>query len=324
MAERQGTRNDASKGWLGGLIRVGLSILFLAVILRFIPAGEVWACMRQVSAALWCAVFIAFLAGHVVAAAKWRALIGGAIPFGSALKAHFAGLAANLMLPGVAGGDIVRAGIVMRGSSQKTALAVGSLADRLIDTGALVLIAAGGAIWLGASAGADRSLLATAAAIVVALAAAGIWLAGPVARLMRATARDGKAGRVLSNVGDALEEMSHRKATLIGCVTLSIMIQTSFALLNVLIAQSLGVGVSLAAWVFAWPLAKLVATLPISFGGLGVREASLAGLMAPLGAPSAGVIAASLVWQTILYAGGAVGALAQAAGRRRTAGAAHG
>jgi uncharacterized membrane protein YbhN (UPF0104 family) len=63
----------------------------------------------------------------------------------------------------------------------------------------------------------------------------------------------------------------------------------------------------LAAWFFAWPLAKLIATLPISVAGLGVREASLAGFLAPFGAPPAAVVAIGLLWQTIQFAGGLVG-----------------
>ena len=109
--------------------------------------------------------------------------------------------------------------------------------------------------------------------------------------------------------------MASRRGALIGCAILSIAIQFSFSMLNGLIASSLGAGTSLAAWAFGWPLAKLVATLPISFGGIGVREASLAGLMTPLGYGAAGVVAASLVWQTIQIAAGVLGALAQSFGK---------
>src|SRR4029453_5320720 len=70
-----------------------------------------------------------------------------------------------------------------------------------------------------------------------------------------------------------------------------------------------GVHSPLSAWFFAGPLAKLIATLPISIAGLGVREASLAGFLAPFGAAPASVVAIGLVWQTIQIAGGLVGAL---------------
>jgi uncharacterized membrane protein YbhN (UPF0104 family) len=46
-------------------------------------------------------------------------------------------------------------------------------------------------------------------------------------------------------------------------------------------------------------------------GGLGVREATMARLLSPFGADPAQVIAIGLIWQTVLYASGLIGVLAQ-------------
>jgi len=310
MAESPATP-PGKKSRATGFLRIGVSALVLAALLRFAPVEAIVAQIARLSPSLWLGVFIAFLAGHALSAAKWRWMIGASVPYPRALKAHFAGLAANLALPGVAGGDIVRAGLVMKGSGRKTALAVGSLADRLIDTASLTVIAAVGAFWLGARGGVDPAALSLAAATAIGVGVGGVALIGPISRLLRKSAPGGKIGVVLSDVADALEELARRPAALFGCALISFGVQFGFAVLNALIAQNLGAGTSIASWVFAWPLAKLVATLPISFGGLGVREASLAGLMAPLGYPAAGVVAASLAWQTIQYAAGGLGALAQ-------------
>lgn len=314
----RGATNDKSANRLRGLFRVCVSALALIVLLFLVPVGDLIAKIAGVSPALWAAVLVAFLLGHAASAAKWRWMIGGDISYPRALKAHFAGLAANLALPGVAGGDIVRAGLVMKGSGRKTALAVGSLADRLIDTASLIFIAAIGAIWLGARGGVDPIGLGVAAALTAAVGFFGVIFIRPLAGLIRRLPPRGKIGDVASDVADAFENLSAKPGVLVGCALMSFGVQFAFALLNGLIAQDLGAGTSLSSWVFAWPLAKLIATLPISFGGLGVREASLAGLMTPLGYPAAGVVAASLVWQTIQYAAGGIGALAQMAGRNST------
>lgn len=304
-------------GRKAGLLRVGVSVVILLAVFTFAPLDEILARMSIVSPALWIAVFCGFLFGHALAAAKWRWMVGGEIGYRRALKAHFAGLAANLALPGVAGGDIVRAGLVMRGSNRKTALAIGSLADRAIDTAALVVIAAVGAFWLGARAGVHPVALALFASATVGAGLAVVALMVPIAAFIRRRAPDSKMGRMARAVADAMEEMSKRRVALLGCAALSILIQFSFALMNGVIAQSIGAGTTFAAWVFAWPLAKLVATAPISFGGLGVREASLAGLMTPLGYDAAAIVAASLIWQTIQFAAGAIGGLAQIVGPNR-------
>ena len=63
-------------------------------------------------------------------------------------------------------------------------------------------------------------------------------------------------------------------------------------MLAVMLASGVGVEAPLEIWFFAWPLAKILAIAPVSLGGIGVREASLAALMAPFGADAAGVVAA--------------------------------
>jgi len=300
-----------SKSRASGFLRIGVSIAILALLLSVAPIDNLFERITTVSPFVWLIAFAGFLCGHMLAAAKWRWVIGGGMAYSQALRAHFAGLAANIALPGVAGGDLVRAGLVMSGSTRKTALAVGSLADRLIDTAVLVVIAAIGAIWLGVRANVSPVGLTIAALATIGAGLAGVILLRPLASLIRRRAPSGKIGAVIGDVADAMDEMASRRSVLFGCIALSFAIQFSFALLNGLLARDIGAQTSFAAWVFAWPLAKLIATLPISFGGLGVREASIAGLMTPMGYEAAGVIAASLIWQSILYAGGIVGALAQ-------------
>ena len=123
------------------IIRLCVSALLLALIFTLVPFADVWAAARRISPLLWLGALGLFLAGHAAAAAKWRMLIGGGISYRQAFRAHLAGLAANLALPSVAGGDVVRAGLVMKHADDKGRLAMGSLADRLIDTLGLVLIA---------------------------------------------------------------------------------------------------------------------------------------------------------------------------------------
>ena len=51
----------------------------------------------------------------------------------------------------------------------------------------------------------------------------------------------------------------------------------------------------------AWPLAKITALLPVSLGGLGVREAALAVFLAPFAVTGTLAVAEALVWQSILF-----------------------
>jgi uncharacterized membrane protein YbhN (UPF0104 family) len=81
-------------------------------------------------------------------------------------------------------------------------------------------------------------------------------------------------------------------------------IQFAFLVLAALLAISCGLVLPLRAWLFAWPLAKLAAILPLTQGGIGIREAALVALLAPFGAPGTLVLAAGLVWEGIIIVGG--------------------
>jgi uncharacterized membrane protein YbhN (UPF0104 family) len=60
-------------------------------------------------------------------------------------------------------------------------------------------------------------------------------------------------------------------------------------------------------WLFAYPLAKLAAVLPVTQGGIGVREVAFAAVLLPLGIQPAAAVAASLAWEVVLVAGGLLG-----------------
>ncbi|MEP7327484.1 MAG: hypothetical protein ABI836_16155, partial [Gemmatimonadota bacterium] len=80
--------------------------------------------------------------------------------------------------------------------------------------------------------------------------------------------------------------------------------------LNAWLGHHIGVRVPLSVWFLVWPLAKVASLMPISLGGLAVREASLAALLKPFGVPLALGVLTSLLWQTVLIAGGLMGGMA--------------
>jgi uncharacterized membrane protein YbhN (UPF0104 family) len=86
-------------------------------------------------------------------------------------------------------------------------------------------------------------------------------------------------------------------------------IQFTFLTLTALLAISCGLFQPLRVWLFAWPLAKLAAVLPLTQGGIGVREAALVGLLSPFGAPAHLVLASGLVWEGVVIAGGLIAGL---------------
>lgn len=302
------------------VIRLTVSAAVLTVLFRIFPAHQVWDAARNIHPLMWLGALVLFLAGHAASAFKWRSLIGPGVPFRAAFQAHLAGLAANLCLPGVAGGDVVRAGAVFHLAEDKSALAMGSLADRLLDTFGLLILSAAGFALVSASAGAGASLVIFAGlALFAAAVVAGFLLIPAAARRTAGWSQGGKVRRLINKVILTAESLTRRPGRLALCLGISLAVQSLFVGINIIFAGAVGVEAPSAAWFYAWSASKIIAIAPISLGGLGVREASMAGLMAPFGAAPAQVIAVGLIWQTVLYASGLLGAIAQTIWRAKPA-----
>jgi uncharacterized membrane protein YbhN (UPF0104 family) len=121
----------------------------------------------------------------------------------------------------------------------------------------------------------------------------------------------GKIFKLMARIAAVLADLARTPGLLIACLGISMAVQCLFIMINVAFAQAAQVEAPTAAWFYAWSTAKIIAIAPISLGGLGVREASMAALMKPFGADPAQVVAIGLVWQTVLYASGLIGFLVQ-------------
>ena len=292
-------------------LRLAISGLVLVVIFRIVPIEHVWSEARRLSPAFWLSALCLFLMGHAAATVKWRLLIGQGVSFPQAFQAHLAGLAANLCLPGLGGGDVVRAALVFPSAKDASQLIVGSIADRLLDILGLLLIAVVGAFLASRpEQGAQRQLLwVLLAGVVVLVVLFPVLIL--VDRAVKHTNPVGRIGRLAVRAASATVYLVRRPDRLVLCLAISMAVQATFVAINIAFAAAVQVEAPVAAWFFAWSTAKIVAIAPISLGGLGVREAVMASLLAPFGANPAQVIAIGLIWQTVLYASGLIGVLAQ-------------
>jgi len=297
------------------LLRAAVSAIVLTLLFTIVPIEQVWNDARRLPPLLWIVALSVFLLGHCAAAAKWRLLIGPGISFAHAFEAHLAGLAANLCLPGLAGGDVVRAGLVYGEAPDKPRLVIGSIADRLLDMFGLIVLAVAGALWaLPRGQGVSPALIALL--IVGAAAVCAVFPASlALERRLRNARPDGRIARLAVRAVAATALLAHHPRRLVVCLAISMAVQATFIGINIALASAVQLEAPVGAWFFAWSTAKVIAIAPVSLGGLGVREAAMSRLLAPFGADPAQVIAIGLIWQTILYASGLIGVLAQLAWR---------
>jgi len=96
---------------------------------------------------------------------------------------------------------------------------------------------------------------------------------------------------------------------MLSALSMSLIVQITFIFLNVLLAEACGLNLPFRVWLFAWPLAKLSAAVPITQAGIGVREAALAALLLPFGVPAVLAVASGLAWDAVVVGGAIAGGI---------------
>ena len=294
--------------WKKPLTRGISSLIILGALLTQMPLATLAETMRQISIPAFVLTFAAFILGHMAGVAKWTLLINtghNTFSYLPMVRCYFAGLFANLFLPSIAGGDIIRAGLAIRQNREvKGAVILGSLLDRFLDMVALALLIVLGGIF--APLGVIDEGQARFTTILVLLLA--VFLGTMLFMIVPIPAATPKsAAKLIEKIRTILKELITRPQRALLCLGLSLCIQGSFVLLNAFLAVQIGLQLPLAIWFLAWPLAKLAATLPVSLGGLGVREAALALFLGKFGVAIVSSVSLGLLWQAVLICGGFFG-----------------
>lgn len=292
------------RGWL---IRLAGSAVLLGVLAWFLPVDAVLAAFRSIPLTVFTGVLVLFLLAHVVAALKWWMLLDCQMPMLQAIRAHFAGLAANLCLPGAVGGDAVRAALAHTAIGDGSRVVAVAAVDRLIDMLALVSLAILG-LFLARNDGASGALAFQAAAFLILVGLGVLALPRLIPIPWKIIPRLPGRG-IADKFGTAFAALGQRPGLLARAFALSLMIQASLVAMSWWLALGVGANVTLAQWMFAWPLAKVIAVLPVSLNGLGLREAALAANLSAFGASAPLIVAAGLVWQAVLFLAGGIGAI---------------
>lgn len=300
------------------LLHYGGSALALALLFRFLPGRQVLHALGKLPPYLWITVIAAYLATHLLGVAKWRLMVntaGAGLNVLQAGRCYFAGLFGSLLLPSLIGGDLVRVTLAMRYGKTSGGVLLGSFLDRIVDFTALVILAGAGALLVPGTLGPQsrRVFMWIGAAMIAGLAIVAVLIT--LIPFRRLSFRMRRKAVSLRRAGRSIVK---RPGVAVASLSISLVSQLSFIALSALLADACGLRLLFRAWLFAWPIAKLSAAIPVTQGGIGVREAALAGLLVPFGAPPALSVAAGLAWEAIVISGALIGG-AFALSVRRTA-----
>jgi uncharacterized membrane protein YbhN (UPF0104 family) len=299
------------------LVRLAVAAIALAWLATSVDLGAVG---RALAATSWAAVALATVAsfvGNVVIAFRLRVLLAGQGVRARASQTLAINLAAffyNLILP--VGGVGVAAMRLQRLSARTaggfTAALTAMVCDRLVALVGLGLVGMVG--WFAdphpKPPGGLLVLLAGTSAIGVLIAPRAV----PTA--WRAFMRELQAGGSGTWWSEALARLRHSlgsvarlsPGTLGRILALSIAAQVPGIVVFVVLGRGLGIAVTFAAMAWVRSVVVLFTVLPISIGGLGVREGMLVLTLSAYGVPASEALALSiLVFATTILAPGLAG-----------------
>lgn len=282
------------------------SLAVVALLLWLVPLGEFRAVLARIDPALASlALALVLPMAAAKAAVFWLAarVQRLAFTFGQMLAIQFASAFYTLVVPGQLGGTVSRWYKLQKPGRQPIEAAAVMLMARLLETGTACLI--GLALALADPVARAMGVVPVLALVFVATGGSGLLLVTPLGRrLGRSLAERLPRHRWLKPVHDALprlrdaaQRMRRMRAPELLLITACSVLWNALALLSmVLAAAAVGVEVS---WItLGWlrALLAIVLLLPIGWGGLGVREASTAAILAPYGvAPAAAIAMGAIV-----------------------------
>ncbi len=287
------------------LLKLAVSLGLLAyIVLEQAPVPDILRVLRGVDMFWLLASFSLHALGLWISAVRWRILIqaqGDTVPLGYLVKSYLVGTFFNNFLPTRFGGDVVR---IWDGSHYSRSVLRSSavvLVERL--TGVIVLLL------LALTASLVRLDMAREFPVIwlaMALASAGLaalfgFLTPLGERLLRRLPEPGFWGRLKGKALEFREAVlvyRSRKGAVLKALFWALLLQINVIVHYYLAGKAFHLEVPLLDYFIFIPVVLLVLTIPISIGGLGVREALYISILGYYAISASAAVAFSLIADT--------------------------
>ncbi|HCE42147.1 MAG TPA: hypothetical protein DET40_01195 [Lentisphaeria bacterium] len=225
-----------------------------------------------------------FLFAIAVNTLKWKLLLPQ-YRFSQMFRLNLIGRYYSLLLPGQLFGDVAKGVILGRLDRDYEKVAASIVMDKLTGLAGMLLVALLGLL------SADRIVsVNTTTAVVAAIAVCLLLIfalrlnpdSGLVAKMESAT-RGKAVFAVLAKLFSAWHSYSGRKLILLACILLGVFYQLIGVLIIMLFAGSLDIVLPFVDWCWIVGILGIALFIPLTIGGIGIREGTLIGVLGCLG-----------------------------------------
>ena len=268
------------------ILKMAVSLVFICFVVRRIDLSLLKGYLKGADISYLALAVITLVAGGFAGAASWLPVLksnGYNSAYRSVCAMHWCGMFFNSFLPSNIGGDFYKGYLLVKGSGGgATKAAVTILLDRMINFSVLVLI---GVLSFCISFGwAKTAVCAVAGFICVVL----------LIRFLALKSGDTSGNRVVEFVFLLIRFFRDYRNCAIAFAA-ALLSQGLKISCHVFLIKAMGLDLELSSVWYIIPLFGVISALPVSLGGIGIREYAAIGIAGPLAVAQEELVALSLV-----------------------------
>jgi uncharacterized membrane protein YbhN (UPF0104 family) len=298
-----GSASPSSGRWTAIALKFLVSFGVLAAFASVVDGPTLMRLLQEAHPGFIALLLLLVMVRMWIAALRLHLLIAhrASIRINELLRQYFIGAYFNNILPTSIGGDAARIVLLSRSGLSKSEAATYVLIERLLGAAALLVLAVVGSLMFPVAA---EVRLAVAGLVALSAVAAAVCLLG-WRRVAGLASPDSVSGRAVGAATDLVDRPDRLGLGLL----ISVAFQLASVSLSYVSALAFGIEISFSACVALVPLVWLVTLLPVSIGGIGLREASFALLLGTVGIGTEESLLISLGTYAALLVSGAVGGI---------------
>jgi hypothetical protein len=303
------------KKTLSVVLRIGISIALLVFLFKQVDERVMLQTVKKADKYLLVLAFIISSGTYILCLYRWQMLLKAAdlkLPLKRVVVSFAAGIFFSLFLPSSIGGDFMRSLDLAVFTKKPRQVIATVLLDRLSGYVGLVILTLL-AVFFGWNLIRDRSVAVSiciliAVLIVVLLVLFNKFIYSRINKLLHSPG-SGKIRKTITNLHREVHYFRSHKKILMNNVILSVIIQSITPVTSYIIALAIGIKLKLVYFFIFLPIIGAITLLPISIGGLGLRDAMTVFFFAKAGVVKDLAFAMSLLSFVFILIYGSIGGI---------------
>lgn len=293
---------------------ISVSLIYFLIRTQFKDAQSITEMLRSADISLLLLAASTHIFGVFITVVRWKTLLLTQkmnIGFGFLVSSAFVGLFFNNLLPTSVGGDVYRAYDVAKKAGRPVEVSLSVVLAGRIAGIISAMVFAVVALFLGFTAIGEQSIVIPVAILFfITLIIVFLILNPSILKLDKLVSKIRFLNRIkqrLINTYQTFMNFKKFKWALARVFIYSLLLQFSVILFYFFVAKAFGIKLGFITFLFIVPIVTIIAMIPISIGGIGLRENTLVFIMVSLGVIRAEAALSSLTIFLFLLFFGIIG-----------------